>query len=157
MISCSSYEDVRHDLIETAKWRLREVRRYQNCQNNWWLWLRWFRLFCWYYQVLIVYNVQAWQIYLSSVNLSPWTCIWVTSETFFGYIIVPQLSKCLKLEAVWGYYTDQMIWIWTKRYNKTHASIVVHRMARHNHIIDWYYLLSSFVKLMVTESLKSFT
>ena len=44
-----------------------------------------------------------------------------------------------------------------KEYNKTHACIVVHRMARHNHLIDWYYLLSSFVKLMVIESLKSFT
>ena len=30
-------------------------------------------------------------------------------------------------------------------------------MARHNHLIDWYYLLSSFVKLMMIESLKSFT
>ena len=31
----------------------------------------------------------------------------------------------------------------------THACIVVHRMASHNHLIDWYYFLSSFVKLMV--------
>ena len=74
--------------------------------------------------------------------------------SYFG-IIMPQLSKCLKFEAVWGVLTDQMIWIWTKRYNKTHACIVVHRMARHNHLIDWYHLLSSFVKLMVIESLKS--
>ena len=55
--------------------------------------------------------------------------------------IVPQLSKCLKFEAVWGVLTDQIIWIWTKRYNKTHACIVVQRMARHNYLIDWYYLL----------------
>ena len=59
--------------------------------------------------------------------------------------VVPQLSKCLKFEAVWGVLTDQMIWSWTKSYNKTHACIVVHRMTRHNHLIDWYYLLSSFV------------
>ena len=51
--------------------------------------------------------------------------------------IVPQLSKCLKFEALWGALTDQMIWIWTKRYNKTHDCIVVHRKARHNHLIDW--------------------
>ena len=30
-----------------------------------------------------------------------------------GVSIVPQLSKCLKSEAVWGVITDQMIWIWT--------------------------------------------
>ena len=50
--------------------------------------------------------------------------------------IVPQLSKCLKFEAVRGDKTDQMIWIWTKIYNKTRACIAVHRMARHNHLID---------------------
>ena len=39
-----------------------------------------------------------------------------------------------------------------ERCDKIHACIVVYRMARHNHLIDWYYLLSSLVKLMVTES-----
>ena len=70
--------------------------------------------------------------------------------------IVPQLSKCLKFEAVWGVLTDQMIWIWTKRCNKTNMCIVVHRMEPHNQLIDWYYLLSYFVKLIGIESLKSF-
>ena len=69
--------------------------------------------------------------------------------------IVPQLSKCLKFEAVWGVLTDQMIWIWTKRYNKTHACIIVHRMARYNHLIDWYYLRSSFVQLHCNGDRKS--
>ena len=50
------------------------------------------------------------------------------------HTIVPQLSKCLKFETVSGVLTDQMIWSWTKRYKKTHACIVVHRMARHNHL-----------------------
>ena len=82
------------------------------------------------------------------VNLTPALC---------STPIVPQLSKCLKFEAGWGVLTDQMIWIWTKRYNKTHECIVLHRMAHHNHLIDAFYLLSSFVKLMAIESLKSFT
>ena len=63
--------------------------------------------------------------------------------------IVPQLSKCLKFEAVWGVLTDQMISVWAKRYNKTHACIVVHRMVRHNHLVDRYYLPSSLVKLIM--------
>ena len=33
--------------------------------------------------------------------------------------------------------------------------IVVYRMVRDNHLIDRYYLVSSFVKLMTIESLKS--
>ena len=44
-----------------------------------------------------------------------------------------------------------------QRDNKTHGCIVVHRMARHNHLIDLYYLLSLFEKLMVIKSLKRFT
>ena len=81
------------------------------------------------------------------------------SADFSGhlYIIVAQLNKCLKFEPVWGVLTDQMISVWTKRYNETDACIVVHRMARHNHLIDRYYLFSSFVKLMMIEYLKSFT
>ena len=59
------------------------------------------------------------------------------SEDFSGHLttMVPQLSKCLKFEAIWEVLTDQMILIWTKNYNKTHACIVVHRTARHNHLI----------------------
>ena len=85
-------------------------------------------------------------------GMPPYPLLMVSAHT-----IVPQLSKCPKFEAVWGVLTDQMIWIWTKRYNKTHECIVVNRMAPHYHLIDWYYLLPSFVQLMVIESLKSFT
>ena len=125
-----------------------------------------------------VYNIVLDELFSSQVPISVASKIWISlckiSRTgqYLGHlkgirsnfvhghsmnqIIVPQLSKCLTSEAVWGVLTDQMIWIWTKRYNKTHACIVVHRMARYNHLIDWYYLLSS-VKLMVIQSVESFT
>ena len=65
--------------------------------------------------------------------------------------IVPQLSKCLKFEAIRGGggrgQNDQRICILTKRYNKTRAYIVVQRMTNHNHLLHLNYPDLSFVNL----------
>ena len=45
-------------------------------------------------------------LFLGSVNV-PMSVI--STKLYFVVIIVPQLSKCLKFEAVWGVLTDQMI------------------------------------------------
>ena len=69
--------------------------------------------------------------------------------------IVPQLSKCLKFETVRGEgggLNGSKDFYLNKQTNKTHACVVVHRMAHHNHLIDLNNLLSSFVKLMVIKS-----
>ena len=115
------------------RWGLRNINHFQNLilcvEVEIW---KVERSMCWLEQCLSwllrhILKNQIRFIFLSSH-------LWITT-------IVPQLSKCLTFEAVWGVLTDQLIWIWTKRYNKTHRCIVVHRMARHNHLIDWYYLL----------------
>ena len=63
-------------------------------------------------------------------------------------------EMCKIWGSVWGVLNWSNDWLWTKRYNKTHACIVVHTMAFHNHLIDWYYILSSFAKLMVIDVLR---
>ena len=45
-----------------------------------------------------------WNYVLGLIENLPYFCIWVIKLT-----IVPQLSKCLKFEAVWGVLTDQIV------------------------------------------------
>ena len=61
--------------------------------------------------------------------------------------IAPQLSKCLKFEAIRGDQSDQRICIQIKRYSKTPACIVVERMVHHNHLVQLNYPDLSFVNL----------